>query len=253
MKQNKFHHLLASERGNVSVDWTLYASLGLAIGAALIASSKPAVQQSGTELQSDLWTNYDEEIVDNGGSTGGSTGGGVTIIALLGDEDDPAWTMPEDHFQTFSNQSPPTGWQADAHPNEVGIYNLDDPYFPNEEILDGENVFFLDHENAVLSYTSDTIYNANATYQLSFITADASSWFGTTSDYTVEILAGNTVIGTVSGNTGDHGGPPSTLSSATLTSDVQDANLNGEMISFRISGATSGTELYVADFEFSMS
>ena len=70
MKQNKFHHFFASETGNVSVDWTLYASLGVAIGAALIASSKPAVQQSGTELQSDLWTNYDDEIVGN--NTSGS-------------------------------------------------------------------------------------------------------------------------------------------------------------------------------------
>ncbi|WP_084863107.1 Hint domain-containing protein [Salibaculum halophilum] len=141
------------------------------------------------------------------------------------------------------------GWTiTDSGSGEAGDY---DPTSSEVDptTVEGENVAYLysggsGGSGVTISQTLAETYSAGTTYEMSVDIGDGSYSDGGDQPYTLNIMAGNTVIGTVSGSTGDL----DTLQSVTVTSTVDDAALNGEPISIEIvDPAGSGEGEFLVD------
>ena len=119
----------------------------------------------------------------------------------------------------------------------------------------GNNVAYLYHGGgsssfASMSHTFVTTYNAGSTYTFSADIGDGAYAFSGNEPYVVNINAGNTLIGTTSGTTGDI----NALQTVTVTSTVNDTSLNGQVIRFEIMHPSSdGGDLLVDNVRGSVS
>ena len=125
------------------------------------------------------------------------------------------------------------GWAINGY---AGEYNPKDSYLDNSQIS-GENVGWIYKAGSSLSQTTSEIYSDLATYE--FLVDIGDPTYNEAQDYTIEILAGASVIGTFSGTTNDN-----VLDEVKVISSVSDPGLNGEAITFRITN-NSNKELFV--------
>ena len=124
----------------------------------------------------------------------------------------------------WSNGTP--GW--DTSGAEVGDFNPTSSQADESEI-DGQNVAFLGAGGDTLSQTLSQEYTAGETYEFEVDLGDAT--YSGSVDYTVNIYAGSTLIGTTSGSTGDIDG----LKTVSVSSEgFSDASLNGEPITIEV-------------------
>lgn len=105
----------------------------------------------------------------------------------------------------------------------------------NGATVTGNNVAYLFHNGGSTSFASmsqsfNTTYQAGSTYAFSADIGDGAYAFSGNLPYVMNIYAGNTVIGTRSGTTGDI----NALQTVTVTSTVNNASLNGQQIRFEI-------------------
>ncbi|PWK62145.1 hypothetical protein [Roseicyclus mahoneyensis] len=104
----------------------------------------------------------------------------------------------------------------------------------NQSTVTGSLVAYLYHEGwnswAALSQTFSQTYTATATYSFSVDIGDGNYGFSGDVAYVLNIYAGSTVIGTLSGSTGDI----NALRTVTVTSTVYNSALNGQAIRFEI-------------------
>lgn len=127
------------------------------------------------------------------------------------------------------------GWTiSKGGSGDVGDFN---PNFNaiNGATVTGNNVAYLFHNGgstsfAAMSQSFNTTYQAGATYAFSADIGDGAYAFSGNLPYVMNIYAGNTIIGTRSGTTGDI----NALQTQTVTSTVNDASLNGQQIRFEI-------------------
>jgi len=128
------------------------------------------------------------------------------------------------------------GWETSG--TEVGDFNPTSGQI-DESDIDGSNVAFLYANGDTLSQTLTQEYTDGETYEFEVDLGDAT-YAGSVS-YTVNIYAGDTLIGTQSGTTGDIDG----LETVTVSSEgYSDPSLNGEPITIEIVN-TGGTDLLV--------
>jgi Ca2+-binding RTX toxin-like protein len=114
--------------------------------------------------------------------------------------------------------------------------------------VDGENVAYLysgdsSGSGVTISQTLAATYEAGNVYTLSVDIGDGNYSIGGDQQYTLNILAGSTIIGTITGTTGDS----NNLQTVILTSTVNDPSLNGQPITIQISDppGTGGGEFLV--------
>lgn len=145
------------------------------------------------------------------------------------------------------------GWSiTDSGSGEAGDY---DPTASEIDLstVDGENVAYLysggsSGSGVTISQTLSETYVAGNTYALNVDVGDGTYSYSGDQPYTLNILAGTTVIGTLSGTTGDIDG----LQTVSLASTLNDPSLNGQPITIEIAdppGAGDG-ELLVDNVEF---
>ncbi|KZY34573.1 hypothetical protein A3731_02840 [Roseovarius sp. HI0049] len=128
------------------------------------------------------------------------------------------------------------GWETSG--TEVGDFNPTSGQI-DEGDIDGSNVAFLYANGDTLSQTLSQEYTDGETYEFDVDLGDAT-YAGSVS-YTVNIYAGDTLIGTQSGTTGDIDG----LQTVTVSSEgFSDPSLNGEPITIEIVN-TGGQDLLV--------
>jgi hypothetical protein len=197
----------------------------------------------------------DPNAPTNGGSGGTGGGGGGT----------PATTQSNIVIENASFEatghgnggwsSGVPGWTIQkGGSGDVGDFN------PTSNALDGStvtgnNVAYLYHGGgsssfASMSQTFSTTYNAGSTYTFSADIGDGAYAFSGNEPYVVNIYAGNTLIGTTSGTTGDI----NALQTVTVTSTVNDTSLNGQAIRFEIMHPSSdGGDLLVDNVRGSVS
>ena len=127
----------------------------------------------------------------------------------------------------------------------VGAYNPDSDYL-NESTITGSNVAYIYGNGMSISQTFSESYNVGNSYEFKVDLGDPESAgekkgsSGSGSNFTVNLYAGSTVIGTLSGNTGDIGA----LSEYTLQAAANDASLNGQALRLEIV-KNSGDELEI--------
>lgn len=128
------------------------------------------------------------------------------------------------------------GW--DTTGSEVGDFNPTSGQI-DEGDIDGSNVGFLYSTGDTMSQTLSQEYTDGETYEFDVDLGDAT--YAGSVDYTVNIYAGSTLIGTTSGSTGDIDG----LQTVSVSSNgYSDASLNGQPITIEIVNA-GGTDLLV--------
>ncbi len=109
----------------------------------------------------------------------------------------------------------------------------------DESAVDGVNVAFLYNNGNSLSQTLSQTYQDGETYTFEMDVGDAT--YAGSSNYTINIYAGSTLIGTTSGSTGDS----DTLTTVSVsTNGYSDPSLNGQPIRIEIV-KDSGGELMV--------
>lgn len=119
----------------------------------------------------------------------------------------------------------------------------------------GDNVAYLYHGGgsssfASMSQTFGTTYSAGSTYTFSADVGDGAYSFSGDEPYVLNIYAGDTLIGTKSGTTGNI----NALQTVTVTSTVNDPSLNGQAIRFEIvHPAGDGGDLLVDNVRGSVS
>lgn len=118
----------------------------------------------------------------------------------------------------------------------------------DQSTVDGENVAWLYHggsksSTVSISQTLSETYSAGSVYSFNLDVGDGDYSNSGDVDYEVNIYAGSTRIGTVSGSTGDI----DALRTITVASTVNDASLNGQPIRIEIVRpvGTDGGELLV--------
>ncbi len=140
------------------------------------------------------------------------------------------------------------GWDITTRRgSEAGDYNPDAAELDNSAI-DGDNVAYLlkgsrSSSEVSISQTLSDTYTAGNIYEFQLDVGDGDYSPSGDVAYVINIYAGNTVIGTVSGSTGNI----DTLQSVTVTSTVDDAALNGQAIRIEISipSSRSSAELLI--------
>lgn len=126
----------------------------------------------------------------------------------------------------------PTGWTL------TGSGGVIDPSGGVVANVTGQNAAFLNN-GATLSQTLGTTYDAEQIYSF---TADLGDALGDgAQDYTLNLYAGATLIGTISGNTADS----DSLQTVTLVSTVADSNLNGQTLRLEIAQTGGSGELLI--------
>ncbi len=146
-----------------------------------------------------------------------------------------------------------TGWTiGNAGAYTAGAYN---PYkkYIDESTVTGENVAYIYQDGGSIRQTLGETYSADSDYSISLALGDTKSSGeegsersegggsgGSGASYTVNLYAGDTLIGTRSGNTGDI----DALSDITFSSTTKDASLNGQALSLEIV-KTGGEELEI--------
>lgn len=142
-----------------------------------------------------------------------------------------------------------TDWTVSTEGGEdtAGAYNPKN----NSEYVDvttvtGDNVAYLYTDGSSISQVLSEQYSAENSYEFSLDLGDpVNGEEGKPTggaNYTVNLYAGSTLVGQVSGNTQDIGA----LSKITLTSDVTDSSLNGQQLRLEIV-KDSGEELLIDD------
>ena len=142
-----------------------------------------------------------------------------------------------------------TDWtvSTEGGKDTAGAYNPKN----NSEYVDvttvtGDNVAYLYTDGASISQVLSEQYSAENSYEISLDLGDpVNGEEGRPTggaNYTVNLYAGSTIIGDVSGNTQDIGA----LSKITLTSDVTDSSLDGQQLRLEIV-KDSGEELLIDD------
>ncbi|MEM7722896.1 MAG: hypothetical protein AAF376_11015 [Pseudomonadota bacterium] len=88
----------------------------------------------------------------------------------------------------------------------------------------------------MISQTTGTRYSADGVYEFSVDIGDTYFPDSDNEPFIVNVMAGNTVIGTYDGITGDNG----RMETITVTSDIVDASLNGQPIGLEVRMPTQG-------------
>lgn len=140
------------------------------------------------------------------------------------------------------------GWDITTRRgSDAGDYNPDAAELDNSAV-DGDNVAYLlkgsrSSSEVSISQTLSDTYTAGNIYEFQLDVGDGDYSPSGDVAYVINIYAGNTVIGTVSGSTGNI----DTLQSVTVTSTVDDAALNGQAIRIEISipSSSSSAELLI--------
>ena len=117
----------------------------------------------------------------------------------------------------------------------IGAYNPQNSSV-DESTITGSNVAYIYGDGMSISQTLSENYNAGNSYEFKLDLGDPDSGSekkgsgNTGSDFTVNLYAGTTVIGTLSGNTGGI----DAMQEYTLQPTVQDASLNGQALRLEI-------------------
>jgi hypothetical protein len=190
----------------------------------------------------------DDGDPDNGNAdnTGGTTTPVSTPVTLQSDivVFNPGFETRFHRDGQWSSGVP--GWTANAGRfADVGDFNPT-RWSIDESTVTGNNVAFLYHgggsNSASMWQTVPEIYSASGTYEFSVDIGDGSYSFSDDQPYILNIYAVSTIIGTLSGSTGDI----DALETVTVTSTLNDPSLNGRPISFEIvHPAGSGGDLLV--------
>lgn len=140
------------------------------------------------------------------------------------------------------------GWTISTNRGgDAGDYN---PHWSSLDAssIDGSNVAYLyktsDSRSQVsISQTLSETYTAGNIYEFSLDVGDGNYSPSGDVPYEINIYAGSTLIGTLSGTTGDIG----TLQTVTVTSTVNDAALNGQAIRLEVTipPSTSAGEILI--------
>ncbi|WP_246003717.1 Hint domain-containing protein [Histidinibacterium lentulum] len=118
----------------------------------------------------------------------------------------------------------------------VGEFNPTAHQLP-QGVIDGHNVAYLSGHGAKLFQTLDEKYEAGKVYEFSVDIGDGSFSGSGNISYEVNVYAGHTLIGTVSGKTGDI----NSLKSVTVdTSGSNDPSLNGHSLRIEIVNKSGG-------------
>lgn len=134
------------------------------------------------------------------------------------------------------------GWTISTNKNgEAGDYNPDAGSL-DAAAVDGNNVAYLyksshSKSEVSISQTLSETYVAGNIYEFSLDIGDGNYSPSGDVPYEINIYAGSTLIGTLSGTTGDIG----TLQTVTVTSTVNDPLLNGQPITFEVTIPPSST------------
>lgn len=127
----------------------------------------------------------------------------------------------------------------------AGAFNPKNDYL-DESTVTGDNVAYLWEDASSISQTLSEQYSAENSYEFSLDLGDpVNGEEGKPTggaNYTVNLYAGSTIVGQVSGNTQDIGA----LSKITLTSNVTDSSLNGQQLRLEVV-KDSGEELLIDD------
>lgn len=191
------------------------------------------------------------------GATGGATGTGGGVSGGGGGGSQPTTTQTNFTIQNASFEqsvhgeggwsSGIPGWTiATGGSGDVGDFNPSGNAI-NGATVTGANVAFLFHEGdgssfAAMSQSFNTSYQAGSTYAFSADIGDGAYSFSGNVPYVMNIYAGDTLIGTRSGTTGDI----NALQTVTVTSTVNNPALNGQKIRVEIvHPAGSGGDLLV--------
>jgi Ca2+-binding RTX toxin-like protein len=112
--------------------------------------------------------------------------------------------------------------------------NIDEASYP------GDNTAFITNNGQNISQTTATTYDSNAIYTFTFLAGEEEGEGN--SNYTVNIYAGGTLIGTTTADTGNH----DRLDADSVTSNVSNSALNGQPIRIEFV-KNSGGELLIDD------
>lgn len=129
----------------------------------------------------------------------------------------------------------------------AGAYNpRNNSEYVDVTTVTGDNVAYLYADGSSISQVLSEQYSAENSYEFSLDLGDpVNGEEGKPTggaDYTVNLYAGDTIVGQVSGNTQDIGA----LSKITLTSNVTDTSLNGQQLRLEVV-KDSGEELLIDD------
>jgi hypothetical protein len=175
----------------------------------------------------------------NGNANGGNSGGGGTSPGPAVVMASTPITVTNASFETTGHSpgfwspgvpgwSINTSWGADVGDFNPGPFGID------TSTVSGNNVAFLysdgGNNSAAMWQTFSETYTAGHTYEFAVDVGDGSYSFSGNVPYQLNIFAGNTLIGSTSGWTGNI----DALTTATVTSDVDNAALNGQPITFQI-------------------
>jgi hypothetical protein len=131
-------------------------------------------------------------------------------------------------------QNSANGWTTSG---SGGVYDPTQPYVPYSS-MDGDIIYYFSSIGASISQTLGQTYDSNEQYTFSVDIGDPN--YSGSQSYTYNLYAGSTLIGTVSGNTGNN----DTLETVTITSGVPDSNLNGETLRIELIKTGGSGELW---------